>query len=297
MSGTLQFAALTDRGRVRKVNEDAFSSCQGPNGMLFCVADGMGGHQAGEVASRLAADAAAWSWEHSQVGDPLWQLATCIDEANTAVLNEAAQRNMNYGDMGTTIVLMAVVNGAAYVAHVGDSRAYRLVDGSLVRLTLDHTEAQDLVTAGQISPESADHHETSHILTRGLGLEPTVVPDLSGPHALSLGDTFLLCSDGVTGTAHDGILAAMLTFYGLDEALAHMIDHANVRGGPDNSTAIAVRIGAGRGPLQLPPPGFELPHHQELRRRKRILATGLALLVLIILIALVSQLAGCVGAP
>ena len=269
-STDVQFTLRTDRGLVRKTNEDAMGSAVDTGGSrLFCIADGMGGHAAGDVASKLAVDAALTEWCDTSHADVLWRLARCVDEANTAVLNEAARRSMDYGDMGTTIVLLAIAGGAAYWAHVGDSRAYLLTQGELLCLTKDHTEAQELADTGQIDQASVETHESSHILTRGLGLEPTAVADLSGPRPMQADDTVLLCTDGLTNTTPDKLIRDVLSYYDLESACTAMLAHARFRGGPDNTTLAVARVGPRVGPLAIAPDGFEMPADR-FRRQARL---------------------------
>ena len=281
----VQLTLLSDRGLVRQINEDAMGTVTAEDGTrLLCVADGMGGHQAGDVASQRALAAALETWRMTRHPDPIWRLARCVDEANTAVLNEAASRNLNYGDMGTTIVLLAITERAAFCAHVGDSRAYLLREGNLERLTKDHTEAQELADAGRIDQAAVDSHESSHILTRGLGLEPTAVPDLAGPIPLRLKDSFLLCSDGLTATASEELIRDVLSYFDIASACAAMISHANFRGGPDNTTLVAARVGEDRGPLEVAPRGFELPVDRFRRQVRAAAALVLAVIVAVILL-------------
>ena len=282
---------LSDKGRLRATQEDSQGMAKGSDGgVIFCVADGMGGHQAGDVASRVATNACLHEWQATpQQTDIPHRMARCIEAANTSVLAEAAARDMNYGDMGSTIVAVALVRGSAYVAHLGDSRAYLLRGQSLERLTKDHTESQELADAGHIPQEAADHHEYSHVLTRGLGLEPNPIPDVSGPIQTGEDDVFLLCSDGLTGTTSDQLIQLILTYFDLDEASKALVDNANFRGGPDNITLTLARIGQRRGPLMDPPPGFMLPARAFRKRLVGCFLIATAALVLLTILIVVLQ--------
>ena len=284
-------AMLSDKGRLRATQEDSQGMAKGGDGgVIFCVADGMGGHQAGDVASRAATNACLHEWQATtKQTDIPHRLARCVEAANTSVLSEAASRDMNYGDMGTTIVAVALVRGSVYVAHLGDSRAYLLRGGSLQRLTRDHTEAQELAAAGQIPQEAADHHEYSHVLTRGLGLEPNPIPDIAGPIKTGEDDVFLLCSDGLTGTTSDELIQQILRYLDLEEASKALVDNANFRGGPDNITLTLARIGQRRGPLEEAPEGFILPARAFKRRLLGCLLVAAAACILLTILITVLQ--------
>jgi protein phosphatase len=233
--------SATDVGLVRSNNQDQFLVSPG----LYAVADGMGGHAAGEVASSTAIQALqaafAASDEHSAES-----LQSAAKAANRAVW-EQARTNRGMLGMGTTLVALAVVehgdgtNGLA-VAHIGDSRLYLLRAGSLKQLTVDHSLVQELVDDGQISEAQAAVHPQRHVLTRALGVEPTVevdLIDLTPKH----GDRYLLCSDGLPREASDEQIAAVLTrFSDPSEAAKELVTLANTRGGSDNVTAVVVDV-------------------------------------------------------
>jgi serine/threonine protein phosphatase PrpC len=237
----LLVGSATDVGLVRSNNQDQLLVSPG----LYAVADGMGGHAAGEVASSTAIKALqaafAASGEHSAES-----LESAAKAANRAVW-EQARTNRGMLGMGTTLVALAVVehgdgtNGLA-VAHIGDSRLYLLREGSLKQLTVDHSLVQELVDDGQISPAQAAVHPQRHVLTRALGVEPTVQVDLIDV-APKHGDRYLLCSDGLPREATDEQIAAVLTrFSDPSEAAKEMVTLANTRGGSDNVTAVVVDV-------------------------------------------------------
>jgi protein phosphatase len=237
----LLVGSATDVGLVRSNNQDQFLVSPG----LYAVADGMGGHAAGEVASSTAIKALqaafAASNEHSSES-----LENAAKAANRAVW-EQARTNRGMLGMGTTLVALAVVehgdgtNGLA-VAHIGDSRLYLLRQGALKQLTVDHSLVQELVDDGQISQEQAAVHPQRHVLTRALGVEPTVQVDLIDV-APKHGDRYLLCSDGLPREASDQQIAAVLTrFSDPSEAARELVTLANDRGGSDNITAVVVDV-------------------------------------------------------
>jgi protein phosphatase len=242
-------AAITDRGRRRPENEDAF--LLRPDLGLFAVADGLGGHAGGEVASGLAIETV----EHILAGSdpaagtqppPGERLRDAILAAHRRILERAADEPRLAG-MGTTLTLLALdpAERAFRIAHVGDSRAYLLRDGALSLLTTDHTLAQDQIARGRLDPAHARGHPLSHILTRALGTaEEDVEVDLIQGEVRAA-DLFLLCSDGLTGVLDDGDLRAILEgALALETLAAQLVEAANLRGGPDNITAVLVRVEA-----------------------------------------------------
>jgi protein phosphatase len=237
----LLVGSATDVGLVRSNNQDQFLVSPG----LYAVADGMGGHAAGEVASSTAIKALqaafAASGEHSAEA-----LESAAKAANRAVW-EQARTNRGMLGMGTTLVALAVVeNGdgtnALAVAHIGDSRLYLLREGALRQLTVDHSLVQELVDDGQITPAQAAVHPQRHVLTRALGVEPTVAVDVIDVTP-KYGDRYLLCSDGLPREASDDQIAAVLgRFSDPSEAAKELVTLANERGGSDNITAVVVDV-------------------------------------------------------
>jgi protein phosphatase len=240
-----QAAALSDRGRRRARNEDAF--LLRPDAHVFAVADGMGGHAAGDVASQLAIRCLSDAFPRAP--SPRIQAATlgrrllvAFDAANATLLRHAAQHPECSG-MGTTLTAVAALPATpqCVVAHVGDTRAYRMRAGVLVQLTVDHTWVQQQVDAGTMSATEARHHPWAPLLNRVLGTPALGPPDtfVVDAHA---GDTFLLCSDGLTGLVEDADLAAMLARpLPLEEHARDLIAAANLRGGNDNITVVLLR--------------------------------------------------------
>ncbi len=235
-------AGLTDVGIIRSGNEDNYLIV--PDRGVFIVADGMGGHAAGEVASEMAVRIIAR--ELGEVGDVSSQEAAermrrAILEANGAIFKRTLTEHDKRG-MGTTATAMAVIGGHYLIGQVGDSRAYVLRDGSFAQLTKDHSYVQEQVDAGYLSPEEARTHPYSNVITRCVGANGDVLPDLySG--ALREGDVFLLASDGLTGMIEDHDIHELLSGGREPESAAtELINEANRRGGLDNITAILIRI-------------------------------------------------------
>ena len=229
------WGSATHQGMVRKNNEDSLfpdKSGESDGQAVLMVADGMGGHIAGEVASRLAINAAA-----SAELEPDDRVAA----ANRAIREEVA-RQPDLEGMGTTLTLVELEpEGVARVAHVGDSRAYLYRDGELRQLTEDHTVAAEYVALGHISADQADDHPQSHMLTRCLGLTRFVNVDRIDLD-LSHGDRLLLCSDGLNSMVPADRIAKALTNGTADEAAWKLVEAANKAGGHDNISVIVVDV-------------------------------------------------------
>jgi PPM family protein phosphatase len=237
----IEQAGRTDVGRQRSANEDSLV-VRPP---LFAVADGMGGAKAGEVASAVAVDAVEGAQESSEPTEA--QLANIVRDANRRIYDLAVADESRRG-MGTTLTLAKLHGDEVSLAHVGDSRAYRLRGGELEQLTRDHSLVAELERSGQITPEAAEHHPQRSIITRALGPEPDVEVDtytLAGRE----GDLFLICSDGLTSMISDDEVASILRSAGsLDEAADELVRAANQSGGKDNITVILFRLGEGEAP-------------------------------------------------
>jgi serine/threonine protein phosphatase PrpC len=235
-----QTAGLTDAGRKRRRNEDAYV-VEPP---LFVVADGMGGAQAGEVASRLAA-AAFRDFHDADELDAEERVVAIIQEANRRIY-ERARADRDASGMGTTVTAALVAGDRIAVGHVGDSRAYRIRAGRLEQLTDDHSLVADLVRSGRLTPEEADTHPQRSVITRALGTDPEVDVD-SLSVAAEAGDLILLCSDGLTTmVADEEILDLVARAKSLDAAVKSLVKAANRAGGEDNVTAVLFQLEADR---------------------------------------------------
>jgi PPM family protein phosphatase len=234
--GIVEQVGRTDVGRQRSANEDSLV-LRPP---FFAVADGMGGARAGEVASAIAAEAFEGAAGSGQAAEA--QLAQILREANRRIYDLAVSDESHRG-MGTTLTAAKVHDGEVSIAHVGDSRAYRMRDGELEQITRDHSLVAELERSGQITAEAAEHHPQRSIITRALGPEPDVDVDTYTLSARE-GDMFLLCSDGLTSMISDDEVAAILrTAESLDEAADGLIKAANQSGGRDNITVVMFRLG------------------------------------------------------
>jgi PPM family protein phosphatase len=232
-----QVVSLSDTGRKRRHNEDSYV-CEPP---LFAIADGMGGAQAGEVASELAANAL-----HDHAGDPGGgekRVVSLIQEANRRVFERASQDSSLSG-MGTTLTLAIAEEGHVSLGHVGDSRAYLLRDGKLGQITEDHSLVAELTRAGKLSEEEAESHPQRSVITRALGTDPDVDVDAFTIETQD-GDIFLLCSDGLTAMVDDETIQAILEKRraNLKRGAQDLVKAANKSGGEDNITVLLFEIG------------------------------------------------------
>jgi PPM family protein phosphatase len=229
---------ITDPGRKRRRNEDAYV-CEPP---LFAIADGMGGAQAGEVASRLAA--AALRESGADAGGEQ-RIVDLVQEANRRVYDRSTTDPDTSG-MGTTITVALVEDGDVAFGHVGDSRAYLIRAGRMEQVTEDHSLVNELLKSGKLSPEEAQRHPQRSMITRALGTDPDVDVDTFTIPA-EPGDVFLLCSDGLTDmVAEDAILELVERNRGdMDAALRSLVGAANRGGGEDNITVVAFEISDG----------------------------------------------------
>ena len=233
--------AGTDVGRTRSGNEDSYFCGR----TVFAVADGLGGHQGGEVASAAAVEplAALDGREFATPTEAAEALAGAITEANTTILTQAAGNPELWG-MGTTVTAATLAGDRhLQLAHVGDSRAYLLRDGTLDQRTTDHTVVGELVRRGRLTPAQAAIHPERSILTRAVGLDPRIPVDTPDPLELTPGDQVLLCSDGLTEVVPDVKIAQLLAAEPDGEAACRsLIDAANSAGGPDNITVVLIRV-------------------------------------------------------
>jgi PPM family protein phosphatase len=233
---TYRWAVASHPGNVRAGNEDSVwptTSGAGDGPLVVIVADGMGGAVAGEVASSIAVEAARTSHD---------DIAEKVRRANEAVLNEVEQRPELRG-MGTTMTLFELGNDdlLARFAHVGDSRAYLLRNGTLTQLTEDHTVVNMYLQTGAISPDEVAHHPQRSLITRAVGLTPDLDVD-TGNLTLEPGDRLLLCSDGVNSMIDDEEIASALAVDSPEEAVWLLVERANLAGGHDNITALVVDV-------------------------------------------------------
>jgi protein phosphatase len=243
---TIELHAAVDPGRARSNNEDSVTTDDAV--ALAVLADGMGGYNAGEVASNMAtsfikSELGRWLREaSSQASDAEVRRAMdiCVDNANRAIFN-AANTNPQYAGMGTTLVLAVFRDNRVLLGHVGDSRCYRLRQGKLQQITRDHSLLQEQIDAGLITPEQAAFSANKNLVTRAVGVEDTVLLE-THQHDVLDGDLFLMCSDGLSDMLDDeGILQVLQQHDSLESRTRALIDAANDAGGRDNISVILGR--------------------------------------------------------
>ncbi len=239
--------AKSDLGRVRENNEDKFeyylteSETQlASKGLVFIVCDGMGGHEAGQIASELATKTFIDVYLNHPSIEPEAALRASVAAANRFVLDVARAVPSRRG-MGTTLSALILLQDQGYIAQVGDSRIYRLREQAIEQLTVDHTWVEDMVRGGVMAREQAETHPNRHMLTRAIGTENDAEPDIF-TFSLREGDVYMLCSDGVTNHVSDEDLGRILGEGGPSEAAWKLVGAALVGGGSDNATCIVTRI-------------------------------------------------------
>lgn len=252
LSGCLAIATGSDTGRRRSHNEDRVGSDAGHG--IAVLADGMGGHKGGEIASGLAVQTVLEELAGGLGGDAAGDddaqgfsaesaLTRRVVEKSNDIIYQTAARQPQYEGMGTTLVVTLFYDDQLTLAHVGDARAYRLRGGRLEQLTRDHTLMQELVERGFYTPEEARESLNRNIVTRALGIEPEVQVDLQEDVALP-GDLYLLCSDGLNDMVDDEAVRLTLSEIGdnLDAGVERLIEQANEAGGNDNISVVLIKV-------------------------------------------------------
>ncbi|MDW8405701.1 PP2C family serine/threonine-protein phosphatase [Chloroflexus sp.] len=279
----VRYSARTDTGKRREINQDAYGSAEIGQGTLLVVCDGMGGHLAGEVASKLAVESIIAAFQPGE--DPAEGLRQAFVVANQRVHAEGR------GSMGTTAVAVFFWHNTLYVANVGDSRAYLVREGQIRQLTHDHSLIGDQVAAGLLTAEEARASNIRNIITRAIGHLSHVEVDLFREPLLP-GDTIVLSTDGMHGLLTDEEIAAIASMHPLDVAARRLVDEANARGGPDNITVVIAQVD-GLDPtisesvtvVAAPPPPPAVAAPPTVKPLSRV-GLALATLVLVVLIGL-----------
>jgi protein phosphatase len=246
----VEVASLTDVGRQRANNEDSYLYWEPESekeflrkGRLAVIADGMGGYEGGQEASRLAVETVRHIYDDVFSNDSQAALIDAFAEAHENIQRYAEDHPQFHG-MGTTCTAFAILGTQLYFAHVGDSRLYRVRGGQVARLTRDHSYVGRLVESGIVRAEDAESHPQRHILTAALGSGREVVPDVpQGAIAVEKGDSFVLCTDGLWGLVGEQELAAVVKANAPEAACNALVHTALERGGPDNITVLILRVG------------------------------------------------------
>ena len=247
----IEAASLTDVGRQRSNNEDSFLYWEPDSeedfrrkGRLAVIADGMGGYEGGQEASRLAVESVRHIYEHAFGSNPQETLLQGFASAHQNIQRYAIDHPQFYG-MGTTCTAVAIVDSQLHFAHVGDSRLYHIRGNAISRLTRDHSFVGRLVESGMVRSEDAEFHPQRHILTAALGSGREVAPHFPDcPFPLEEKDTLVLCTDGLWGLVGTSELANVATTAPPAEACRRLVDMALHRGGPDNITVLVLRVSA-----------------------------------------------------
>jgi len=257
----IEHFGLTDVGVKRSHNQDAFTVQTAPDrshwervGHLFIVADGMGGHAVGEKASAKAVQEIPLTYVKHVHDGPATALRHAFQEANAGI-NAVGTSNPEFRGLGTTATALALREEGAWIAHVGDSRAYRIRGGQIQQLTYDHSYAWEMARRLGIPPEEIGDVKRN-VIVRSLGPDPLVQVDVEGPYPLEDGDTFVLCSDGLSNQVPPEEIAAVVSVLSLDEAVRLLVEMANLRGGPDNITVLVVRVGTTKDSISGVQPGL-----------------------------------------
>lgn len=245
----IEYAALSDIGFRRRNNQDSYAvqvaadkEQWSARGHLFLVADGMGGHAVGELASKIAADTIPHTFQKLKDEAPEEALKAAVIAGNAAI-NSRGEMNRDFTRMGTTCTTLVLYPRGSLVAHVGDSRAYRIRGEKIEQLTFDHSLQWELLRQGKMSPEEIFRKEPRNVITRSLGPNPTVQVDVEGPFPTQPNDVYLLCSDGLCSLVKDDEIGMVARTLPPTEACRFLVDLANLRGGPDNITVVVARVG------------------------------------------------------
>jgi protein phosphatase len=244
---SIEYAYLTDVGVRRSHNQDTHAVLPASDaaqfqerGHLFLVADGMGAHAVGELASKIASDNIPHTYLKHIGEGPAGALRRAILETNTAI-HSRGQQNREFEGMGTTGTALLLRPEGAWIGHVGDSRAYRVRRGKIEQLSFDHSLVWELARRQGVQPEELQGIP-SNVIVRSLGPEPLVQVDIEGPHPIKPGDIYVVCSDGLSGPVSDREIGAVVSALPPKEACRFLVDLANLQGGPDNITVIVVRV-------------------------------------------------------
>jgi protein phosphatase len=253
----IEYASATDQGMRRPQNEDCHAVLLAIDaeqwrhqGHIFLVADGMGGHAVGELASELAASIIPHTFYKYSVDGPQSALRKAFLEANASI-HSRGQQNLDFKGMGTTSTVLVLQPEGAWIGHVGDSRAYRIRGDQVEQLSFDHSWVWELARRQKVDPESLKGIGSNYI-NRSLGPDPLVQIDIEGPHPLLPGDWYVLCSDGLSNQLTDQEIGAVTRVLPPAEACRFMVQLANLRGGSDNITAVIAHV-RGTGSVAAPP--------------------------------------------
>lgn len=297
----IEYASLSNIGMRRTNNQDSFAVVVAGDeanfrqrGHLFMVADGMGAHAAGELASKLATDSVPHTYYKLREEAPPIAIQRALLDANEKI-HERGNANPEFKGMGTTCTALVLLPQGALIAHVGDSRIYRLRGDRLEQLSFDHSLVWEMQAGGKINENEVPSYIPKNIITRSLGPNAQVKVDLEGPLPLAVGDTFLACSDGLTGKVENEEIAALLSTLSCQEAAEVLIDLANLRGGPDNITVVVVKV-VGNHLTGAPAAPFEVAAAQDAHHISGVHPFAWGMLAAFVIVAVVLAFLGRLAA-
>jgi len=246
-SGNMRFAVKTDKGMVRDIYEDSYRIITGYSGIpdTFIVADGMGGHNSGEVASKMAVDFVSneilkTPGMFSNKDDILRCISDLMQKANSVVYESSLQNIENFG-MGTTLIIAVACEDKLYIGHIGDSRVYLIRGDEMHKITTDHSYIEELIKTGSLTREEAQNHPKKHVITRALGCSEEIIVDtyLSD---IKDGDAFIICTDGLTNMLEEEEIKRIVkNIDDIDAVCEELVRKTNENGGMDNVTVIVIR--------------------------------------------------------
>lgn len=289
----INFYGKTDVGVLRNKNEDYFKTENLPDGSyVFVVADGLGGHLAGEVASRTAVINLIEMIKEGIGEDPIAFFRETLEKINEEI-EKLGNSEPDKKGMGTTLSILYVRDNKGYIAHVGDSRIYKISHGKINQLTEDHSFVEKLMADGLITEEEAKRHPRRNVLLQMIGMKKKIEPQIIGPFSIEEGDKFLLCTDGLSNLVSDFEIKEIFGRLPIQEAVDYLIELAKKRGGPDNITAIGISFGRELVLVREEPTPMEIytedtreqevPDMEEGKKRKLLLWIAILILSLFLL--------------
>ncbi|MDR1923466.1 MAG: protein phosphatase 2C domain-containing protein [Planctomycetaceae bacterium] len=267
---SVRYASLSDVGMRRTNNQDSFgiwiaeTSCQWlDRGHFFVVADGMGAHAAGEVASKMAVDTVVQSYLKRVNEPPIQSISKAVFDAHNRI-RERSRREDAFRDMGTTCDAFALTPQGLIIAHVGDSRVYRIRANCIEQMTFDHSLVWEVCLSNRLPFDQPPLHIPKNQITRSLGPTTNLRVDVEGPHQVLVGDKFLACSDGLSGQVKDSEIGSIVMLFSPEVAVETLVNLANLRGGPDNTTIVVVEATQDKNTEQDVDNYFNLPFVSQL---------------------------------